>query len=122
MTDEVREAISKLLAEADFEERGIVEQVIKRAGLKPKPRRITTQDELAKLADELGVRLDWHEPDEKGVTARLEGYNLDNAGSWPKEDGRPAVEMCVIIKKGEDEVAAVNIATLLGWASADRRI
>lgn len=90
--------------------------------------------QLVALAAELGVRPDWHEPDEQGVTARVEGtpLNFDNAmgpgswyGSWrPGEQER--AELHVILSRrivegskatrGED-IATVNLATLFAWAS-----
>jgi hypothetical protein len=98
---------------------------------------IHTRAELVQLARELRVRVDWHEPDEQGVTAKVFGENFDNAGFWPlaeayrhgdiKPDER-SVEMYVVIYQdksggGYDRpepvaVAAVNLATLLGWASS----
>lgn len=45
-------------------------------------KRINTRDELKALAAELGVRPDWHEPDERGVNALVSGHMLDNAGFW----------------------------------------
>jgi hypothetical protein len=38
-------------------------------------RQIHSARELRELADELGVRPDWHEPDEQELTARVEGEN-----------------------------------------------
>ena len=85
-------------------------------------KRIRAQHELVELAAELGVRSDWHEPDDRGVTARVESSNFNNAGFWPAEN-RPfsapeIIELHVIISRNDEDVAAVNLATLLAWASA----
>lgn len=48
-------------------------------------RRIITRAELVALAEELGVRACWHEPDEQSLTATVEGTDFDNAGFWPAE-------------------------------------
>jgi hypothetical protein len=90
---------------------------------------ITTRQALTELARQLRVRDDWHEPDEQDLTARVEGVSFDNAGFWPThEAGAARVEMHVILSKvtayddeGEpvtsEDVAAINLATLLAWAS-----
>jgi len=85
-------------------------------------KRIRAQHELVELAAELGVRSDWHEPNDRGVTARVEGSNFNNAGFWPAEN-RPfsapeIIELHVIISRNGEDVAATNLATLLAWASA----
>jgi hypothetical protein len=85
--------------------------------------RIDRARELRDLADRLGVRTDWHEPDEQDVTARIEGENFDNAGAWPPSEVRAfghsewTGELCVIISRGGEDVAAVNLASLLAMAS-----
>lgn len=86
--------------------------------------RIIQQEDLAALAAELGVRSDWHEPDEQGVTAVVKGDDLDNAGFWPQDEeedeGRPEWgygELYVELRKDDVPVAAVNLATLLSWAA-----
>lgn len=84
--------------------------------VRPTPRRINSRRELADLAAELGVRPDWHEPDEQDVTARVVGASFDNAGGrLPRGDDRG--EMHVILSREGREVAAVNLATLLAWAA-----
>jgi hypothetical protein len=96
---------------------------------------IQDRAELVELARELGVRADWHEPDEARLTARVEGETFDNAGFWPTADAMrlfnrmdtTSVEMHVILYRETDEcdecsagerepVAAINLATLLAWA------
>ena len=44
--------------------------------------RISTPAQIARLAQRLGVRPDWHEPDEQEVTARVFGVLFDNAGFY----------------------------------------
>ena len=84
-------------------------------------RRIRTREELARVADDLGVAADWHEPDEQGVGARVFGTHLDNAGFWgfwgdASTMFREREEYYVILYKDGEPVAAVNLATLLAWA------
>ena len=82
---------------------------------------IVSQHELMELATELGVRTDWHEPDERDLTARVEGVSFDNAGFWPA--GRYSaeiVEQHVILSQNGHDAAAINLATLLAWASEPR--
>jgi hypothetical protein len=107
-------------------------------------KRIHDRNELVQLARELGVRPDWHEPGNEHLTARFDGTDgdFDNAGFWPmikghgydlNELGGPRRgEMCIILsrevqdradhphvaRRGPD-IAAVNVATLFAWASAD---
>lgn len=73
---------------------------------------INDPETLAALADELGLRADWHEPDNSEVDAALVPgvYGFDNACSDDTEhhivllhDGRP--------------IARINVATLLSWAT-----
>jgi hypothetical protein len=86
--------------------------------------RIDTRDRLRALARQLGVRPDWHEPDERDVTANVWGDKFDNAGFWGTEaGGRPVTfgdghqEMWVELRQGNVPVAAINLATLLAWAA-----
>lgn len=81
-------------------------------------KRITERGELQALARELGVRPDWHEPDEQDVDATVRGISFDNAGFWP-EPSKIFEEMHVILWKGNEPVAAVNLATLCAWASEE---
>ena len=93
-------------------------------------RKITTRAELLELKRELGVRTDWHEPDEQEITATVTGHNFDNAGFWPSEEipSMPAEtqEMYVTLHRSENRqgiivpveaIAAVNLATLFAWAT-----
>lgn len=82
--------------------------------------RITNRSELRALADRLGVRSDWHEPDEQDITAEVKGVSFDNAGFWgdPERNLPPEIEeFHLIIKVDGEPVAAVNLATLCSWAS-----
>lgn len=79
-------------------------------------KRVRTKAELVALAKELGVRRDWHEPDEQNVTASTHGVEFDNAGFW----GDPEylnIERHVKLYKGGKAVAVVNLATLFAWAT-----
>lgn len=80
-------------------------------------KRIKTKAELIALANELGVRPDWHEPDEQDVTVTVKGRRFDNAGFWPESSDPCATERHVIIKQAGKPVAAVNLATLFAWAT-----
>lgn len=97
-------------------------------------RRIDTRRQLVELARELGVRRDWHEPDEQNLTARFAGtdQDFDNAGFWGGVDygtpDRPRQEMHIILVRTDTDpeedpeglgvpVAAVNLATLFAWAT-----
>jgi len=86
---------------------------------------IKTQDELVELAERLGVRSDWHEPDEQAVTATAHGVSFDNAGFWGEPfrssyDGKEFTELYVTLSQDGEEVAAVNLATLFAWATGYR--
>lgn len=97
-------------------------------------REIRTRDQFVALAGELGVRMDWHEPDEQGITARVEGTPLDfdNAmgcawyNVWKPGD-EPRAELHVILSRKEideqgiarrgPDIACINLANLCAWAS-----
>lgn len=86
-------------------------------------KRIHTQAELREVAASLGVRGDWHEPDEQGVNADVHGDHLDNAMGPQLDEDDSCGELNVVIYKdveGEpgssDAVAVVNLATLLAFA------
>lgn len=68
---------------------------------------------LTGIAHKLGVRLDWHEPDEQAVTAKVVGKTLDNAMG----DSGECNEMVVVIEKDGKEVHRINLATLLAIAT-----
>jgi len=80
---------------------------------------INSREQLLKLKRDLGVRTDWHEPDEQDVTARVFGVDFDNAGFWGPSlapYSQYAEQHVVLYKEGEP-VAAVNLATLFAWAT-----
>jgi hypothetical protein len=56
-----------------------------------------------------GVRHDWHEPDEQGLTATVEGKSFDNAGH--------ETEKHLVLKKDGQEIGSVNLATLCAFAA-----
>lgn len=83
---------------------------------------INSRADLITLAKELGVRPDWHEPDEVDVTATMHGVSFDNAGFWGREyhsgfDGKEYTEQYVVLHKDGEAVAAVNLAILFAWAT-----
>lgn len=100
-------------------------------------RTITTRAELVALAQELGVRPDWHEPDEQSVTAKFGGNQLDFDNAMPPgfvygkltpvNGGDEYQEMCVYLhrlvidEQGErrigQPIAVVNLASLFAWAT-----
>lgn len=86
---------------------------------------IRSRDELRILMKELGLRWDWHEPDEQRVEAIVFGNDFDNAGFWgrrfrgQREDGYMTAiteEMNVLLVKDDKPVAEINLATLFSWA------
>lgn len=95
--------------------------------LPPEPKRINEHEDLMTLYRDLGVRPDWHEPDEVNVTAKVIGTNFDNAGHWPADPGSnlasrwigsDSLEMYVELHKDGLPVAQINLATLFSWATA----
>lgn len=92
------------------------------------PLRVQTFAQLAEVAAKLGVRPDWHAPDEQEVTARVWGHSFDNAGTWPYDPrstskfsyelsaDAPHLEMYVELLQAGKVVAQVNLATLFAMA------
>lgn len=93
-------------------------------------KRINTRPELLALKRELGVREDWHEPDEQEVTAYVRGNHLDNSGFWGEDpaarwkelyhedaDDVAGLEYWVTLYREGVPVAEVNLATLFAWAT-----
>lgn len=82
-------------------------------------RKIVTKAQLVDLAAELGVRSDWHEPDEQEVSAVVRGERFDNAGFWGeiRLTGKSYEEMYIVLRRDGEPVAAVNLATVLAWAT-----
>lgn len=56
-----------------------------------------------------GCRADMHEPDEQGITAKVTGKILDNAGV-------PGEMKVLIRKNGSEEICAINLASLIALA------
>lgn len=80
---------------------------------------ISNRKDMQHLANKLGVS-GWHEPDQQNVTVRFDGDHLDNAGHWPGGFGdrnSRVIEFYVVIEQDGEDVAAVNLATLLAMAS-----
>jgi len=89
--------------------------------------RIDTPAQLADFAREHKIPVNWHEPDQVGITAKVSGQALDNAGFWGQNGASadfPSVylELWVTIcrrREGTGEeipLAEVNLATLFSWA------
>lgn len=92
---------------------------------------INTRAELAALAKELGLRPDWHEPDNQSVTAVFGGDSFDNAmppGHSYGGTAQPHAEMHITLYRTEwnnalgrdlpvEPLAVVNLATLFAWAA-----
>ena len=97
--------------------------------IEEQPWQIQTKEELQLLALYLGVRDDWHEPDEQDLTVEIHGTEFDNAGFWGSREVKlqekdnfyskgykPMLEIWVTICKGGKPIAEVNMATLLAFA------
>lgn len=77
---------------------------------------VQTPDNLRAFREAAGLRPDWHEPDEQDVDARIIGNHLDNAmGSQNSPDN--VGEYNVVLTKHGVDIAVVNLATLLAWAT-----
>lgn len=99
----------------------------KNSGETPAPedadvQRIQTRSELMRLKAELGVREDWHEPDEQGLNAYVVGDHLDNAMGSGLDHTHGELQV-IITKRGYSDdskpypYAVINLATLLAWAT-----
>ena len=77
---------------------------------------ISTATDLAVLSDRLGVRPDWHEPDNQSITARVIGDHLDNA-MGPADAANNFGEYNILLDRDGTTVGVINIADLLAWAS-----
>lgn len=85
--------------------------------------------DLMMFRDEHGLRVDWHEPDEKNISARIIGRHLDNAmGSTTRHEhadwGGEFNVVLTFVEYDEEsnehtsrDLAVVNLATLLSWAA-----
>lgn len=87
----------------------------------PDVKMIHTTGHLFELKNELGVRDDWHEPEEMGVSVEIRGKSFDNAGFWGhgRTDliGKSHEELHVVLKVDNEPVAMVNLATLFAFAT-----
>ena len=107
-------------------------------------KRIRTRQDLVNLAKQLGVRTDWHEPDEQGLDAVAFGGNFDNAGHWGLEhlsrrelelrsrlsdesdhigsavididEAHLFTEMFIVLYRENRAIAEINLATLFAFA------
>ncbi len=70
---------------------------------------IVHKKDLKILAKQLGVRDDWHEPDEQGLEAIMTGYQFDNAGFLHRE-------LTVTLRQNGEDVGEILLATLFAYA------
>lgn len=70
---------------------------------------------LVEYARAWGLRRDWHEPDEQGVTAKVTGKRLDNAyGDLPEGGDEIVITLYKKVKPGAvPEIVKINLANLL---------
>jgi len=87
-------------------------------------KRIDSAVQLRRLANELRVRDNWHEPDEQEVTAVVHGTDFDNAGFWGHYKDElvtigdpPRQEIWVELFQDGKPVAEINLATLFAMAT-----
>lgn len=82
-------------------------------------RHITNQFDFELLATELGVRENWQEPDEQGLTLEFNGKVFGCDGIWGHKMAiaPDSLEQYVTIRKDDKPIAEVNMATLMSWAS-----
>jgi hypothetical protein len=92
--------------------------------------RIDTRAQLIALQQRLQLREDWHEPDEREVSAVTQGSRFDNAGFWGAAElaqrmtqrnvaphhALRGMEQYVTIRVDGQPVAEVNLATLFAFA------
>ncbi len=80
------------------------------------PDAVMSRRTLQGVAKDLGVRSDWHEPDEQDVTAELVGGGSFDNAMLPATD---SMEMCVLLRQGGMPVAVVNLASLFAMACGE---
>lgn len=91
--------------------------------------RIHSARALEEFRQAYGIRNDWHEPDEQGITAYVLGDHLDNAMGATVEHGCGELQVVIAHEVESEEgtsfdkatfrpVAAVNLANLLSWATS----
>jgi hypothetical protein len=91
--------------------------------------RINDPAELEAFRTAYGLRTDWHEPDNNGITAYVIGDHLDNAMGPTVERGFGELNVVLVHEQTYNDVqgsvflpiAVVNLATLLGWATDGAR-
>lgn len=88
--------------------------------------RINSPVELEDFRRAYGLRPDWHEPDNNGVTAYVVGDHLDNAMGPTVERGFGELNVVLASEQSSGTsfehatflpIAVVNLATLLSWAT-----
>jgi hypothetical protein len=79
---------------------------------------ITSKRQLKDLAKQLGVRDDWHEPDEQNIEAKVFGKIFDNAGIYGLSLDIPTEqkEIYVVLYQNKKPVAEIDLATLFAFA------
>ena len=87
------------------------------------PQLINSPEELAEFADKHNLRVDWHEPDEQSIHAYVQGDILDNAMGSQYDSISSELNVVLFTDAGEvhKELAVINLASLLAWASYDSR-
>lgn len=86
---------------------------------------VRTRDEFVQLARNLGMRPDWHEPDEQNVTATVRGKPLDfDNAHGPRLDADAELHLILserVVEEGRPcagkVLAVANLADLCAWAS-----
>jgi len=81
------------------------------------PCHVKLKKKLQKFTKRFGLREDWHEPDERGVSARIIGHRLDNAFG---EDSLGDELIVVLLVDGKEQFR-INLASLLALACEDPR-
>lgn len=74
------------------------------------------KQKLIEFAQKTGVHPDWHEPDEKNVSAKVVGVHLNNAFGELVSNEFLKQEFVVVLSNG-DEHFSINLATLLAIAT-----
>ena len=72
------------------------------------------KDDLQEFQEKFGLRKDWHEPDEQGISAKVIGKQLDN--TFGEMIDFPNREYVVVLYHNKKEVGRINLATLLAVA------
>ena len=72
-----------------------------------------TRKNLQKFAEKYGLSDDWHEPDQKEVTAFVSGKYLDNAMG----DSGDCQEMVIMLLVAGKHILSVNLANILALAA-----